>query len=103
MHAFTTIAAALLLAGVQAAPVVETRQVIYGCYFSGDGIVDRYISVGHDEDVPGQSGKVYHLDCGTTSSPRVGEIFAKCTVDDKEPFGITANASDKNGINCPIA
>lgn len=30
MRAFTTIAAALLVAGAQAAPALESRQVIYG-------------------------------------------------------------------------
>ncbi|KAK1715986.1 hypothetical protein BDP67DRAFT_488444 [Colletotrichum lupini] len=102
MRAFT-IAAALLVAGAQAAPALESRQIIYGCYFSGDGVVNQYVSVGHDIDVTGTSGKSYHIDCGTTSGQIVPNVFAKCTVDDKKPDGITANESDKNAINCPIS
>ncbi|KAK1530899.1 uncharacterized protein CCOS01_06002 [Colletotrichum costaricense] len=102
MRAFT-IAAALLVAGAQAAPALESRQIIYGCYFSGDGVVNQYVSVGHDIDVTGTSGKSYHIDCGTTSGQIVPNIFAKCTVDGKKPDGITANESDKNAINCPIS
>ncbi|KAK1452504.1 hypothetical protein CCUS01_10982 [Colletotrichum cuscutae] len=78
MRAFT-VAAALLVAGAQAAPALESRQIIYGC------------------------GKSYHIDCGTTSGQIVPNIFAKCTVDGKKPDGITANESDKNAINCPIS
>ncbi|EXF78111.1 hypothetical protein CFIO01_04456 [Colletotrichum fioriniae PJ7] len=102
MRAFT-VAAALLVAGAQAAPALESRQIIYGCYFSGDGIVNQYVSVGHDIDVTGTSGKSYHIDCGTTSGQIVPDVFAKCTVDGKKPDGITANESDKNAINCPIS
>ncbi|KAI3538234.1 hypothetical protein CABS03_06480 [Colletotrichum abscissum] len=104
MRAFT-IAAALLVAGAQAAPALESRQIIYGCdsYFSGDGVVNQYVSVGHDIDVTGTSGKSYHIDCGTTSGQIVPNVFAKCTVDGKKPDGITANESDKNAINCPIS
>ncbi|KAK1709424.1 hypothetical protein CaCOL14_005528 [Colletotrichum acutatum] len=102
MRAFT-VAAALLVAGVQAAPALESRQIIYGCYFSGDGVVNQYVSVGHDIDVTGTSGKSYHIDCGTTSGQIVPNVFAKCTVDGKQPAGITANESDKNAINCPIS
>ncbi|KAJ0295789.1 hypothetical protein COL5a_009082 [Colletotrichum fioriniae] len=94
MRAFT-VAAALLVAGAQAAPALESRQIIYGCYFSGDGIVNQYVSVGHDIDVTGTSGKSYHIDCGTTSGQIVPDVFAKCTVDGKKPDGITANESDK--------
>ncbi|KAK6216539.1 hypothetical protein QIS74_06653 [Colletotrichum tabaci] len=103
MHAFTTIAAALLVAGAQAAPALESRQIIYGCYFTGDGIVDQYVSVGHDIDVTGASGKTWNLDCGTTSQQLVPNVFAKCDVNKKQPFGITANAKDVNAINCPIS
>ncbi|GJC89185.1 hypothetical protein ColLi_12023 [Colletotrichum liriopes] len=95
MHAFITVAAALLLAGVQAAPALESRQIIYGCYFTGDGIVNQYVSVGHDIDVPGASGKIWNLDCGTTSTQLVPNVFAKCAVNKEEPFGITANKDDK--------
>ncbi|KAK1469121.1 hypothetical protein CMEL01_00888 [Colletotrichum melonis] len=102
MRAFT-VAAALLVAGAQAAPALESRQIIYGCYFSGDGVVNQYVSVGHDIDVTGTSGKSYHIDCGTTSGQIVPNVFAKCTVDGKKPDGITANESDKNAINCPIS
>ncbi|KAK0375947.1 hypothetical protein CLIM01_06685 [Colletotrichum limetticola] len=94
MRAFT-VAAALLVAGAQAAPALESRQIIYGCYFSGDGVVNQYVSVGHDIDVTGTSGKSYHIDCGTTSGQIVPNVFAKCTVDGKKPDGITANESDK--------
>ncbi|KAK1543253.1 hypothetical protein CPAR01_03886 [Colletotrichum paranaense] len=115
MRAFT-VAAALLVAGAQAAPALESRQIIYGwgsnsctgltvidSYFSGDGVVNQYVSVGHDIDVTGTSGKSYHIDCGTTSGQIVPNVFAKCTVDGKKPDGITANESDKNAINCPIS
>ncbi|KAF4785124.1 hypothetical protein HER10_EVM0002909 [Colletotrichum scovillei] len=95
MRAFT-VAAAILVAGAQAAPALEP-------YFSGDGVVSQYVSVGHDIDVTGTSGKSYHIDCGTTSGQIVPNVFAKCTVDGKKPDGITANESDKNAINCPIS
>ncbi|TQN63588.1 hypothetical protein CSHISOI_11827, partial [Colletotrichum shisoi] len=96
MHAFTTLAAALLVAGAQAAPALESRQIIYGwrSYFTGDGIVDQYVSVGHDIDVTGASGKTWNLDCGTTSQQLVPNVFAKCDVNNKQPSGITANAKD---------
>ncbi|OHW98649.1 hypothetical protein CSPAE12_02637 [Colletotrichum incanum] len=103
MHAFATVAAALLLGAAQAAPAPESRQIIYGCYFTGDGIVNQYVSVGHDIDVPGTSGKTWNLDCGTTSTQLVPNVFAKCTVNKKQPSGITANENDKNAINCPIS
>ncbi|KAK1654522.1 hypothetical protein BDP81DRAFT_445335 [Colletotrichum phormii] len=98
-----TVAAALLVAGAQAAPALESRQIIYGCYFSGDGVANQYVSVGHDSKVTGTSGKTYLIDCGTTSGQIVPNVFAKCTVDGKQPDGITANKSDKNAINCPIS
>uniref|UniRef100_L2FCG0 Uncharacterized protein n=1 Tax=Colletotrichum fructicola (strain Nara gc5) TaxID=1213859 RepID=L2FCG0_COLFN len=99
MRAFTTIAAALLVAGGPP-PSRAARSSTAGDYFSGDGIVDQYISVGHDEDIPGKT-KTWHLDCGTTSSQLVPGVFAKCTVDGKAPFGITGH--DATNINCPIA
>ncbi|KAG7055222.1 hypothetical protein JMJ77_0007687 [Colletotrichum scovillei] len=114
MRAFT-VAAAILVAGAQAAPALEPPghlwmgfQPLYGLtvidsYFSGDGVVSQYVSVGHDIDVTGTSGKSYHIDCGTTSGQIVPNVFAKCTVDGKKPDGITANESDKNAINCPIS
>ncbi|WYZ41727.1 hypothetical protein EsH8_V_000622 [Colletotrichum jinshuiense] len=102
MRSSITAVAALLLAGAQAAPVVESRQIIYGCYFTGDGIVNQYVSVGHDIDVTGTS-KSWHLDCGTTSDQIIKDVYAKCTVDGKTPAGITANESDVNAISCPIA
>ncbi|KAF9882207.1 hypothetical protein CkaCkLH20_00243 [Colletotrichum karsti] len=89
MRSVSSFVAAILLAGGQAAPAVESRQVIYGCYFNGDGIANQYVSVGHDIDAPGKSGKTWHLDCGTTSVPIIKDVFAKCTVDGKQPFGIT--------------
>lgn len=94
MRSFTAVAAALLLAGVQAAPALESRQIIYGCYFNGDGIVNQYVSVGHDIDVTSPSGKIWHLDCGTTSTQLVKGVFAKCTVNDKQPAGITGFDSE---------
>ncbi|KAK1671360.1 hypothetical protein BDP55DRAFT_771843 [Colletotrichum godetiae] len=102
MRAFT-VAAALLIAGAQAAPALESRQDVYGCYFSGDGINNQYVSVGHDIDVTDASGNTRNLDCGTTSQQLVPNVFAKCTVDKKQPAGITANESDKNAINCPVS
>ncbi|GKT49031.1 uncharacterized protein ColSpa_09212 [Colletotrichum spaethianum] len=102
MRSFTAIAAALLVVGVQAAPTLESRQIIYGCYFTGDGIVNQYVSVGHDIDVTGATDKTWTLDCGTTSEQLVPNVFAKCTVNGKQPFNVTANANDKNAINCPI-
>ncbi|KAF6784598.1 hypothetical protein CSOJ01_15729 [Colletotrichum sojae] len=103
MRSFSAVAAALLFAGAQAAPAVESRQVIYGCYFNGDGIVNQYVSVGHDIDVTSPSGKTWHLDCGTTSVPIIKDVFAKCTVNKKQPAGVTGVDSENRNINCPIA
>ncbi|KAL0942361.1 uncharacterized protein CTRU02_200247 [Colletotrichum truncatum] len=101
MRSFTTVAAALLFVGAQAAPAVESRQIVYGCYFNGDGIANQYVTVGSDIDITGKSGKVWTLDCGTTSEQIVKGVFAKCTVNGKQPFGITG--FDAANINCPIA
>ncbi|KAK2004229.1 hypothetical protein LX36DRAFT_696368 [Colletotrichum falcatum] len=103
MQAITFAVTVLLAAGAQAAPALEGRQTIYGCYFTGDGIVNQQVTVGHDIDVVGTSGKTYTLDCGTTSQQIVPNVFAKCTVNGKQPAGITANSQDKNAINCPIS
>ncbi|TDZ26544.1 hypothetical protein Cob_v000413 [Colletotrichum orbiculare MAFF 240422] len=100
MRASTTFAAALLAACAQAAPVVESRQVIYGCYFNGQGIENQLVTVGHDIDVTGTDGKTYTLDCGTTSQQLVPGVFAKCTVNGKQPAGITG--VDAANINCPV-
>lgn len=64
-------------------------------YFSGEGINNQYVSVGHDIDVTDANGNTRNLDCGTTSQQLVPNVFAKCTVDKKQPAGITANESDK--------
>ncbi|KAK1980736.1 hypothetical protein LZ30DRAFT_722282 [Colletotrichum cereale] len=103
MHAVTLAITALLAAGAQTAPALESREVVYGCYFNGQGIVNQYVSVGHDIDVTGTGGKTFTLDCGTTSQQLVPNVFAKCTVNGKQPAGITANQGDKNAINCPVS
>ncbi|KAF4779305.1 hypothetical protein HER10_EVM0002675 [Colletotrichum scovillei] len=85
MRAFT-VAAALLVAGAQAAPALESRQVIYGCYFSGEGINNQYVSVGHDIDVTDANGNTRNLDCGTTSS----SLFP-------------TSSPSAHAINCPVS
>ncbi|KAK2065595.1 hypothetical protein LY76DRAFT_586318 [Colletotrichum caudatum] len=103
MHAVTFAITALLAACSQAAAFPESRQIVYGCYFNGQGIVNQYVSVGHDIDVTGNGGKTFTLDCGTTSEQLVPNVFAKCTVNGKQPAGITASTQDKNAINCPVS
>ncbi|POS73894.1 hypothetical protein DHEL01_v207716 [Diaporthe helianthi] len=93
MRATTAVASllAVCLQVVCAATIPsQTRQegIIYGCHFKGDGIATD-ISAGHDDGpdkpVTGASGKKYVLDCGTTSTPDIPNVFAKCTVDGDTP------------------
>ncbi|KKY39768.1 hypothetical protein UCDDA912_g00193 [Diaporthe ampelina] len=103
MHATTTVASLLTLClSAVGAATVQSRQVIYGCHFTGDGI-NADISVGHDagSDAPlnGTSGKTYELDCGTTSSQPVPGVFAKCTINGEKPVIGPYNATF---ITCAI-
>ncbi|KAI3395263.1 hypothetical protein diail_1616 [Diaporthe ilicicola] len=86
---------ALCLSAASAA-TFQSSDVIYGCHFVGDGITAD-ISVGHDagRDAPltGNSGKTYVLDCGTTSTPIVSGVPAKCTVNGAKPVILPFNAS----------
>ncbi|KAK7703440.1 hypothetical protein SLS64_009109 [Diaporthe eres] len=97
MHVATTIASllAVCLSAVSAASI-QSRQTIYGCHFTGDGI-SADISVGHDagSDAPltGTSGKTYELDCGTTSTQPVPGVYAKCTVNGEKPVTSAYNAT----------
>ncbi|KAJ0121947.1 hypothetical protein J7T55_002458 [Diaporthe amygdali] len=97
MHSASTIVSvlAVCLSAVSAA-TIQSRQVIYGCHFTGDGI-STDISVGHDAgaDAPitGASGKTYELDCGTTSTQPVPGVFAKCTVNGEKPVISAYNAT----------
>lgn len=104
------VAASAALSGVaEGTPIShDSRQTVYGwqvslvsaagitlqsallmrthSFFSGPGVSNYYLSVGHDETVSG-----HLLDCGTTSTAFNGVVFAKCTVD-----GVTPTVTQKD-------
>ncbi|OHF01981.1 hypothetical protein CORC01_02859 [Colletotrichum orchidophilum] len=102
MRAFA-VAAALFIAGAQASPTLDSRDVQYGCYFKGKILTkDYYVGVGSDIDIRDTKGVKRHIHCQTTSEQIVRNVFAKCTVDNEEPIGISADANDKYAIDCPV-